>query len=305
MVTLREVPDVPVAEFGGLESSVLVDGGDENGPIESQPFRWRGLAIVVVGELTHCTQSPTRPGEVSATWRTWDVQGNTHHAVPVELADGTLLQMLLGGRDVVAGGEIGDDLLPDPAAVEQPGLGVGEAPLQVGNDAVVGALRPEVVGVLQVDLLVRPAWSTVSRAFRALLGRMGDQPRSGAPLPLASMGWPWEVPDWRLASSCSEGKPCWGASGGVGAALETPMAPRTHASRDTDRMLTSWGAALHPTTQRGTRRPAAAGNEVRPHIFIPWPRLPPVCSPKFRARPSLAVCRGTVIRGATTAADVV
>lgn len=57
--------------------------------------------------------------------------------MPVKFAGGTFLQVLLGAGDVVARGQIRDDLLSDPTSREQTCLGVGEAPLQVRHHAVV------------------------------------------------------------------------------------------------------------------------------------------------------------------------
>lgn len=79
--------------------------------------------------------------------------------MPVELADRPLGQVLLGGRDVHGGGEVGDDLLPDPAAVQDPRARVGETPFQVGHHTVVGALPAQVVRVLQIECLVGAPYS--------------------------------------------------------------------------------------------------------------------------------------------------
>lgn len=83
--------------------------------------------------------------------------GGTYDAVPVQLADGALAQVLLGGGDVAAGGQVGDDLLARPAAVAEFDVRVGEAPLEVRHDAVVGGRAAEVRRVVQVDLLVGAA----------------------------------------------------------------------------------------------------------------------------------------------------
>jgi hypothetical protein len=58
----------------------------------------------------------------------------------MHFADGVLGQVLLGSRDVLAGWEIGNDLLSHPAARELAGFGVGEAPFEVFNGAGVGGL---------------------------------------------------------------------------------------------------------------------------------------------------------------------
>ena len=76
------------------------------------------------------------------------------HPVPVELAQGPLGQVLLRGGDVVTLRQVLEDLLAQPAAGEDLGLGVGEPLLQVRHDAVVGLLRGEVGGVLFVDVFV-------------------------------------------------------------------------------------------------------------------------------------------------------
>lgn len=76
--------------------------------------------------------------------------GRTYNFVPVQFADGALLQMLLSTSNVVAGRKISDDLLANPAALEDFGLGVGEAPFQIRYRAGVGGLLPKVVRVLQV-----------------------------------------------------------------------------------------------------------------------------------------------------------
>lgn len=79
----------------------------------------------------------------------------THSFVPVKLTDRALGEMLLSRRDVGAHREVCDDLLPNPSSLEEASLGVGETPFQVGNDAIVGALLAQVVGVLKVQGLVR------------------------------------------------------------------------------------------------------------------------------------------------------
>lgn len=88
-----EVPDVAFVQDLELVAAVFVDGADAD------------LALVDVAPL-----------------------GN---AVPVQLADAAFGQVLLGACDVVAGGQVGDDLLPHPAAGQLAGFGVGEAPFEV------------------------------------------------------------------------------------------------------------------------------------------------------------------------------
>lgn len=82
----------------------------------------------------------------------------TYDTVPVELSGRALLEMLLSGSNVVALRQILDDLLSDPTAVQQASLGVGEAPLQIGNNTRVGGLATQVVRVLQVSSWVGSTW---------------------------------------------------------------------------------------------------------------------------------------------------
>lgn len=74
--------------------------------------------------------------------------------MPVKLPNSSFAQVLLRASNVLAGGEILYDLLPHPATVEETGLGVGETPLEVRHDAIVGRLLTQVVRVLKVELLV-------------------------------------------------------------------------------------------------------------------------------------------------------
>ena len=53
-----------------------------------------------------------------------------------------------------------DDLLADPASIQEPRLGVGEAPLQVGDDTIVSGLLTEVVWILKIQRLVRPTYNS-------------------------------------------------------------------------------------------------------------------------------------------------
>lgn len=81
----------------------------------------------------------------------------------MKLAQGTLLEMQLGGGDVMALGQIGDDLLADPTAIVNVGLTLAEAPLQALDTASIGGLAAKIVRVLQVKCVVGAAWSCVSR----------------------------------------------------------------------------------------------------------------------------------------------
>lgn len=62
--------------------------------------------------------------------------------------------MLLGAGDVVGRGEISDDLLANPATLQNPSLGVGEGPLEVGHHATICRLLAEIVRVLEINLMV-------------------------------------------------------------------------------------------------------------------------------------------------------
>jgi len=92
-LTLREIPNIALIQNLKLIATVLVDSADAN------------LALVDVAPLSD--------------------------TVPVQLADAAFGQVLLGTGDVVAGGEVGDHLLSDPAAGQLAGFGVGEAPFEV------------------------------------------------------------------------------------------------------------------------------------------------------------------------------
>lgn len=74
--------------------------------------------------------------------------------MPVKLTDRSLSQVLLGGGNVGAARQIGDDLLTQPASVEDARVGIGEAPLQVRDNAGISSLLAEIVRVLQVQVLV-------------------------------------------------------------------------------------------------------------------------------------------------------
>lgn len=82
----------------------------------------------------------------------------THHFVPVKLTHSTLGQVLLSSGNVVTRRQISDDLLTNPSTVQDTGLGVGETPLEVGNDTLISGLLTKAVGVLEVNLLVGSAY---------------------------------------------------------------------------------------------------------------------------------------------------
>lgn len=129
--------------------------------------------------------------------------------MPVKFTDRALGQVLLRAGYVVARGQIGDDLLADPAALEDARLGVGEAPFQVGHDAGVGRLLTQVVGVLQVELLVGAACFRLESALCIFLsgaqvltwGR--EIPNMRPPFPSLLMGWPFL--NWSPSRGVREG----------------------------------------------------------------------------------------------------
>jgi CHASE2 domain-containing sensor protein len=86
----------------------------------------------------------------------------TYNTMPVKLTGRALGQVLLGSGNVVAGRKILDDLLANPAAVEDPRLGVGEAPFEVGDDPVVRRLPAKAVGVGLIPLRIGTAFICVS-----------------------------------------------------------------------------------------------------------------------------------------------
>jgi len=77
--------------------------------------------------------------------------------MPVQLADATLRQMLLGTGDIIAGGEISDDLFSDPAARQLTCFRVGEAPLEILYCAGVGGLLSKVGWIVNVDVPIGAA----------------------------------------------------------------------------------------------------------------------------------------------------
>lgn len=63
-----------------------------------------------------------------------------YHTVPVQLTNGTLLQVLLGCCDIMALWQVVVHLLANPAARVNSRLGIGEPPLKVRHIACIGAL---------------------------------------------------------------------------------------------------------------------------------------------------------------------
>ena len=77
--------------------------------------------------------------------------------MPVQLPNGALLQMLLGPGDVMTLGKILDKLLSGPATREESCLRVRETPLNIGNEAIVGARGTEGIRILKIQGLVGSA----------------------------------------------------------------------------------------------------------------------------------------------------
>jgi hypothetical protein len=77
--------------------------------------------------------------------------------------------MLLSGSDIFAGWDIGDDLLANPATVEDLGLRITKAPFEVWDRASICAFRTQIVGVLQVNLVVCSSCRCVSKKERLLM----------------------------------------------------------------------------------------------------------------------------------------
>jgi hypothetical protein len=60
--------------------------------------------------------------------------------MPMKLTRSAFLQMLLSSRNIMALGQILQDLFADPSAVENLGFGVGKPPFQIGYGSSIGAL---------------------------------------------------------------------------------------------------------------------------------------------------------------------
>lgn len=94
--SLGEVPDITDVESVDLVLAILVHSRDNNFPgVHESPFSLHELA-----------SSFTKTG----------CRGRSYDAVPMQLANGSLLQVLLRSGDVVTGGQVRDDLLADPAS---------------------------------------------------------------------------------------------------------------------------------------------------------------------------------------------
>lgn len=88
----------------------------------------------------------------------------------MQLTNCAFFQMLLRGCNVMALWQILDHLLSNPTARKDLGLGIGEAPLQIGYGARVGALLSEVGRVGQINLVICSTCATSSKkCFDALV----------------------------------------------------------------------------------------------------------------------------------------
>lgn len=79
---------------------------------------------------------------------------STYNTMPMQLSKGTLLQVLLGSRNIMAGRKIRSDLFSGPTTREDIGLGIRESPFQVLNVTIVSVLLAQVIWILQVNGLV-------------------------------------------------------------------------------------------------------------------------------------------------------
>lgn len=167
-LTLGEIPDITEAKFGSLITTLLIYSRDKDATEKN---------------LTPFSLFNQRQHIISTTL-------STYHAMPMQLTNGALLQMLLSSCNIMTCWEVIIDLLSDPTTRENLGLGVAEAPLQVGYGTRVGALLPKVCWVGPVNITVGAAcimWSVSMARFEVDFG----VPRMGAPLPLPSIGCPW------------------------------------------------------------------------------------------------------------------
>lgn len=76
----------------------------------------------------------------------------------MQLADSAFLQMLLGTCNIMALGQVLNNLLPRPAAWEQPSLRLRKAPLDIGHKAIIGTGGAELVWVLKIECFVCPTY---------------------------------------------------------------------------------------------------------------------------------------------------
>jgi hypothetical protein len=62
--------------------------------------------------------------------------------------------MLLCAGNVVALRKVLDNLLTDPATIQEASLGVREAPFEIGDIAIVARLPAQIVRVLEVQFMI-------------------------------------------------------------------------------------------------------------------------------------------------------
>lgn len=89
----------------------------------------------------------------------------TYNFVPVKLPDCALMEMLLGGSNIVALRKILNHLSARPTSGENTSPGQGERPFQVGNGTTIGALLAKAIGVLEVKLVVCPTYIQLSACW--------------------------------------------------------------------------------------------------------------------------------------------
>lgn len=77
----------------------------------------------------------------------------------MKLSGRTLSQVLLSCGDVVTLRQILDNLLTDPATIEDFSLRVRKPPLEVRNSAGISALFPKVGGVVDINLVICTTYS--------------------------------------------------------------------------------------------------------------------------------------------------
>jgi len=107
--------------------------------------------------------------------------------MPMKFSHSTFLQMLLRTSNITTGWDISDDLLARPTTIKDPGLGIAEAPFEVWNGSSICALSAEIVGVLEIYLVIRSAWDIIRKCVQ---NKGARSPRIGPPFPLASIGSP-------------------------------------------------------------------------------------------------------------------
>jgi hypothetical protein len=75
----------------------------------------------------------------------------------MKLSDSTLLQVLLGGGDIMTLWQVLDNLFTNPTSIEDFGLRIAESPFEVGHGTLVGCLLTKVGRVVDINLVVGTA----------------------------------------------------------------------------------------------------------------------------------------------------